>query len=120
MPPSRPLGNESIFVIRAPLVRNERTNSDYRDWDNATETEVKFCNVQPFPLAEKLNEEVSISREYARSSIRIYAPAGTDIRHTDRIRYRGNDHDVFGFAGDWQDFSGTPHHVAVVARRREG
>ena len=120
MPPSRPLGKATIVVIRAPLVDNPRTGAKVRDWENATETTVMNCNCQPFPLAEKLNFELMDNREFARSSVRVYAPAGTEIEHTDRIRYRGDTYEVFGFPGDWQDFHEVPHHVAFVMRIRSG
>jgi hypothetical protein len=120
MPPRRPLGRETITVVRAPLEENPRTGALVRNWDNATETVVKNCNVQPFPLAEKLNFEFLDNREYARSSLRVYAPAGTSVEPTDKILYRGKTYEVFGFSGDWQDFHGVPHHVAFVMRIREG
>lgn len=120
MPPSRPLGKAVITILRAPLVLNPRTNALTRDWANAAEIVVNGCNCQPFPLAEKLNFELMDNREFARSSVRVYAPAGTEIEHTDRIRYRGDVYEVFGFPGDWQDFREVEHHVAFVMRIRGG
>lgn len=121
MPPlTRPLGNQTIVIQRAPLVASGRDGTLQRSWSTATETTVTRCNVQPFRLAEKLNFEDNRDREFARSALRVFAPAGTDIEHTDRVVYRGNTYDVFGFNGEWFDLDGNAHHVAFVIRLREG
>lgn len=120
MPPTRPLGNQSIVVVRAPLAPNARDGTLERNWAAATRTTVSGCSVQPFKLAEKLNFEDNREREFARTALRVFAPAGTDIESTDRMEYAGKTFDVFGHSGSWNDFTGTQHHVAFVARLREG
>lgn len=117
---TRPLGNQSFVLVRAALVASGRDGTLQRDWANATETTVTKCNIQPFRLAEKLNFEDNRDREFARSALRVFAPAGTDIEPTDRVIYRGNTYDVFGFMGEWADFDGNQHHIAFVIRLREG
>ncbi len=118
--PTRPLGNDEFTRIRAPLVWSDTAKAYYRDWDNATETTISGCSVQPFRLAEKLNFEINKEREFSRTGLRFFAPAGTDIDADDRIIYRGREYAVFGHHGDWTDFDGTVNHVAFLARRREG
>lgn len=120
MPPTRPLGNQSIVRRRAPLTANSRDGSLERDWANAVETTITQCNVQPFKLAEKLNFEDNREREFTRSALRVYAPAGTDVDPDDIIVYRGKQYDVFGFSGEWFDFDAVAHHVAFIIRLREG
>jgi hypothetical protein len=116
----RPLGNDTITVQRAALLTDPRDGSKYRDWDNAVETVVGNCNVQPFPLAEKLNLEENRDREFARTAIRIFAPPGTRFEVTDRIVFEDNIYDVFGHHGTWRRFSGLERYVQVIARVREG
>lgn len=117
---ARFLGKDTFVVRRAPLVTNPRDNTQYRDWDNATDTLVTNAQVQPFLLSEKLNFEITKEREFARTGIRFFAPADTDVQHTDRIIYRGEQYDVLGHDGDWTNFRGKVDHVAFIARRREG
>lgn len=116
----RPLGSDTITILRAPLATDPRDGTQYRDWNNATSTTVHRCNVQPFPLAEKLNFEFNLDREFSRTAIRIYAPPGTDFLPEDRILFNGTSYDIFGSKGDWRRFSGSPHHVQVIARQLEG
>ncbi len=116
----RPLGSDTFTIIRAPLIQDPREGALYRDWDNAEETEVSEANVQPFMMAEKLNFEENRDREYARTSVRVYAPPGTLVEPTDRIRFDGDEYDVFGHAGPWRRFSGQERYVQFIARRREG
>lgn len=113
------LGNETVYIIRAPLVAG-RTGGEERVWSQATETPVEHCSVQPFPLAEKLNFEESRSREHARTAYRIYAPPGTDVLATDRVRWNGVVMDVFGHAGPWHRRNGSTHHITFIGRERSG
>lgn len=116
----RPLGSDTFTILRAPLVTDPRDGSLYRDWDNPTETVVTDSNVQPFPLAEKLNFEDNRDREFARTAVRIFAPPGTDVEPTDRILFNGLTYDVFGHAGPWRRFSGQERYVQIILRVREG
>jgi hypothetical protein len=116
----RPLGNDTVTILRAPLVSVPRDGSLVRDWDNATTTSVTKCNVQPFPMAEKLVIEENRDREYVRSAYRVHAPAGTRVEHTDRVIYNGDTYDVFGHMGEWHRFSGKENHVTFIIRLREG
>lgn len=76
--------------------------------------------VEPFPLAEKLNFEDNRDREFAQSAVRMYMPSGTDVVSTDRLIWNGKTFQVLGHPGVWSRFSGKEHHVAVIARQREG
>lgn len=110
----------SVVIIRAPLIINSRDNTPWRDWDNASQTTVEGCMVEPFPLAEKLNFEENRDREFARTALRIWVPSGTDITYTDRVLYNSRLYDVFGDPGFWKNFDGEVHHIAFIARYRAG
>lgn len=114
-------GNATITLLRAPLVKDVRSGQFIRDWANPTQFVIPGCSVQAFPLAEKLNMEVLDNREFARSSVRVYAPAGSEVPEpTDRFTYRGRTYEIFGFAAEWMDLEENPDHVAYVGRIREG
>lgn len=115
-----PLGSETFTLIRAELVENDRDGSEYRDWDNAEEIEVTGAKVNPYQLAEKLNYEMNAEREYARTGLKFYAPAGTVALATDRIRYNGIIYLIFGHPQEWKDFEGLGSHVELTAQLKEG
>lgn len=116
----RDLGSDSFTIIRAPLLVDPTDYSEYRDWNNPTRIVITKANIQPFPLAEKLNFEDNRDREYSRTAIRIFAPPGTDVLYTDRILFEGNEYDVFGHPGTWRRFNGQQRYIQFIARIREG
>lgn len=118
--PTRKLGSDSFIRRRADLVWNDDAKAYFRDWDNAVDTVIEDCSIQAFRLAEKLNYEINKEREFSRTGLRIFAPAGTDIDANDRIVFDGREYAVFGHSSDWKDFLGKVNHVAFLARRREG
>lgn len=109
-----------LVIIRAPLLIDSRDNTPWRDWDNAIETVVNGCFVQPFPLAEKLNFEENRDREFARTAVRMWVPPTTDVTYTDRVRYNNRLYDVFGDPGLWISFDAQKQHISFIARYREG
>lgn len=114
-------GNATITLKRAPLVRDDRSGQFIRDWANAELFVIPGCSVQAFPLAEKLNVEILDNREFARSSVRVYAPADSEVPEpTDRFEYRGREYELFGFAAEWLDLEEELDHIAYVGRIREG
>lgn len=110
----------TVTVIRAPLLIDSRDGTPWRDWDNAVETLIENCMVEPFPMAEKLNYEENRDREFARTALRVWVPRGTDVIYTDRIRTNGRIYDVFGDPGFWKTFKAEVHHIAFIARYRAG
>lgn len=115
------VGNATITLQRAPLVKDARSGQFIRDWENPVEFVITGCSVQAFPLAEKLNVEIMDSREFARSSVRVYAPPESEVpKPTDRFTYRGRSYEVFGFAAEWFDLGENLDHIAYVGRIREG
>lgn len=116
----RPLGRETVTIIRAPLVTSSRDNSESRDWANATETDIHNCNVQSFIMSEKLEAEFTRERESIRELIKVWAPAGADVQYTDRFRWRGNEYEVHGRIGVWDHIMGPENHRDFLGRRRLG
>lgn len=115
------VGNESITLKRAPLVKDPRSGSLVRDWNNPQTWVIPGCSVQPFPLAEKLNVEINDNREFTRSSVRVYAPAeSVSPEPADRFVYRGREYELFGFTSEWVDLEGNLDHLAYIGRIRQG
>lgn len=115
------VGKATITLLRAPLVKDTRSGQFLRDWENPVEFVIAGCSVQAFPLAEKLNVEIMDSREFARSSVRVYAPPESEVPEpTDRFLYRGRTYEIFGFAAEWLDLEERLDHIAYVGRIREG
>lgn len=117
---ARPLGVETLTIVRAVLAVSARDNSEYRDWANATETVITQCAVQPFVLSEKLVEEVNAEREFIKQAWRVWAPAGTDVLYTDRAIWRGEEYEVLGITGIWNHVYGPEHHRSFMIRARVG
>ena len=114
------LGKNVVTRKRAALETDPRDNSQWRDWDNAVETDITDCMVEPFPLAEKLNFEDARDREFGQSAVRIYCPPGTDFVYTDRVLIDGYEYSILGHPGTWYDFKAKKHHVALIAQLRQG
>lgn len=111
----------TITLLRAPLVKDPRSGQFVRDWKNPAQYVIPGCSVQAFPLAEKLNYEVLENREFARSSVRVYAPPESVVPEpTDRFLYRGREYELFGYTAEWLDLEEELDHIAFVGRIREG
>ena len=121
MPSLYPLGQETIVVENAPLVTG-RTGALIRDWDNAAQTVISECMIQPFILADKLNYTNDGEREFTKNSFRVFAPPGTAsiVQPESRILWRGVTYEVQGIPGKWFDFDSTEVYVAFLIRDRRG
>lgn len=114
------LGSDSFYVVRAVFVVDSVDLSEHEDWANATQTLVTSANVQPFPVSTISSKEENRDRSFEQTLLRIYAPAATDVRYTDRILFDGVTYDVFGNPNEWRTFSGAKHHLAFLVRLRSG
>ena len=116
----RPLGNDTIIVQNAELVKDPRDNAWYRDWDNATETEVEGCNIQPTRLSDKLRDEDDHEREFHLTYFRGFAPLDAPLDYTSRVLFEGETYDVQGKPTPWRRLNGQAHHIAFMMKLREG
>ena len=117
---SEAMGNNTVVVLRAPLVDDPVDNTAYRDWSNATSVTYTGCMVQPFQLSSKLQIEMNIDREFSAAYFRVWMPAGADVGPYDRLLINGVTHDVYGVPGSWYDLGGTESHVSVLTYVRRG
>ena len=119
----RPLGQETITIVKPTVTVDTVDNTTYLDWDNVTTVDVKKCSFQPFLPSDKLQFEETRDRDYARSTWRIYAPYVDSVlalKPHDRIRHLGLEYEVYGHIGTWRDMRGNPHHVQIIVQQREG
>lgn len=120
----RPLGKATIYIYRPDIT----VESDGSQWpamalDEANATlmsTVKKCSVQPFRMAEKLQNELNLDRQFASTTKRVFAPPGTVVAYNWWVKYNDVMYEAFGFPGDWSDQNETPHHVEFLILRREG
>ena len=115
------IGSDSFIRVRAPIAISERDGiSEYRDWDNATETVFTDVMVQPFKMAEKLNFEISFDREYIRTALRFLMNGDQDILPTDRVLWKDYQLEVFGHPQRWYRFNGQIRYTGFIGRIQEG
>lgn len=120
---ARPLGNETITILKPVETVDTVDNTTYFSWTTPTEVEVSGCSFQPFLPSDKLQYEETRDRDFSRSTWRVYAPYTADvlaIQPHDRIRHLGQVYEVFGHTGSWRHLSGVGHHVQIIVQLREG
>jgi hypothetical protein len=103
-------GDHVVTVLRAPEGSDNPYGNQDRDWDAATEIQVTGCSVQPVQ-----GDEVTVGRDTVVSRWRFYAPDGTDILASDRVRFEGDVYEVDGEVQRW-DFPPLSHVTALLRR----
>lgn len=106
----------TITRLRAPLVADEYgTPASMRDWDNAVETSIAGCFVQPLSSDERTDgREASIER------MQLFAPVGTSLEAADRVRFDGALYEIVGPGRVWTSVLGGTDHVEATLRRVVG
>ncbi|MFB7647130.1 hypothetical protein ACFC0S_16760 [Streptomyces sp. NPDC056084] len=87
-----------------------------------TETAVPGCVVTPRPENVRIGAAPQQGRDTVITGWNVYAPPGTDIRTTDRLRIRGGLWEVTGETADWgrSPFTALSGPVEVTADRISG
>lgn len=86
------------------------------DWDNATETTVNGCSVQPASTSLSQDGRVlGISDGYT-----AYLPPETDVEAGDHIVYDGKEYAIDGEPRVWFSPSGRLNHIQLNLVRWEG
>lgn len=105
--------NTTVTRVR-PATLTQR-GSTFRDWTQASESEVKGCNVQPDATSSDFSD-----REQSVLTYTIYAPVGADIIKGDRIKVDGHTFDVVGVPFKWYSPNGTTDHLFARMTEWEG
>lgn len=118
---ARDLGNETITLLVATETIDPIGNATILDY--TTQVVVRKCFVEPFLIAEKLQEEITVERDFARSTWRVWAPPKAEVRNLqphDRVLWDDREYEVFGFEGTWKRFNGQLHHCQFIIQLRAG
>lgn len=107
---------ESVTRLRGTTVEN-RYGDDQWDWTDPAELTITGCAVAPRDSTEDHNE----GRQAVLIGFTVYAPAGTVVLPSDRLRIRGDDFEVDGEPGAWiSPFSDVEEGVEIGTRRVTG
>lgn len=116
------------YIYGETVVRLRRGPSPGRDPrgqpipGTMTETPVEGCVVAPRAESPQVGGEQQQARDTVIAGWTVYAPPGSDILTTDRVRIRGEVCEITGHPGDWgrSPFTGTAGPVQFAADRVTG
>lgn len=105
-------------TIQRPTTTTDRYGNTVVDWSTPTETVVAGCAFAP----RTTDEDRGNYRQGVIVGLTMYAPPGTNVTATDRIRRAdGTVFEVEGQPGEWANpFTGTDFGVQVALRRVQG
>lgn len=106
---------ETVTILRSGTPTTDRYGNEVPGPD--TRVTVDGCAVAP-----RLQGDNTIGgRQGVIVGTTVYFPTGTDIRSTDRLEVRGEEHSIEGDPGGWvSPFTGAGRGVEVATRRVEG
>lgn len=104
------LGGDTVTRLRG---RSRDGFGDVTGTD--TGLDIAGCSVQPGASAESTDRG-----ELLVSGVTLYAPPGTDLAATDRVRWLGDVYEVDGTPDEWHDQGGTPSHVQARLKLVQG
>ena len=122
---------EPVTIVRPAFV-TDRYNNAAPDWDNASEFTLGGCAIAPGDTTEDTNgREAGLSVDhtlYLTPDVgtgiygwSVYGQPLTAIRKTDRLRFRGEDHEVVGDVDVWVNpYTGERPGCVVRVTRTEG
>lgn len=107
---------ETITRLRPGSATN-RVGATIDDWSDPAEFDIDGCAVAP----RDAEEDRTGGRQMVIAGFNVYAPAGTEILPTDRLRIRGDDHEVDGEPGVWTNpYTDVTEGVEIRTRRVTG
>lgn len=107
---------ETVTRLRATTAE-DRYGDDAADWSNPDELDIDGCAVAP----RDAEEDRPGGRQVVIAGFNVYAPADTEVLPTDRLRVRGDDHEVDGEPGVWTNpFTDVTAGVEIRTRKVTG
>lgn len=104
------LGSDTITRLRG-VARDNFGNLSGSD----SELDIDGCSVQPTSATESTD-----TGDLLVTTATAYAPAGTDLVATDRVRWLGDAYEVDGAPARWRDDEGAEDHVQVQLKLTQG
>lgn len=107
-----PQGDTVTIIRPGPPTRDSYGN----DVPGApTETVVPGCGIAPRDSTGSASNELTDARDTVISGLTLYAPYGTDIRATDKVRVDGQLYEVEGLPGGFRSpFTGSTGPVVAT------
>lgn len=104
---------DTITILRPGPPTRDAYNNDVPG--TPTEIEVSGCGIAPRDNTGSGANELTEARDTVISGLILYAPYGTDIRATDRIRVGGELYEVVGLPGGFRSpFTGSAGPVVAA------
>lgn len=109
---------ETVTVLRGVPIEDPYSAAEtVLDWTVPGETPVPGCAVAP---RESVEPE-QVGRSSVIVGLTVFMPAGTAVTAADRLRIRGQVHEIVGEPGDWRSpFTGRAHGIEVATRQVSG
>lgn len=108
---------ERVIRVRPRRTTTDRYGATVADWSTTTRASLTGCSLSP----RGESEDTTGGRQGVIVGYTLYAPAGADIRPTDRIEARGETFEIDGEPGDWRSpYSRRVVGVELALRRVEG
>lgn len=106
---------ETVTILRAGTPTTDRYGNPIPGVD--ARTDIEGCAVAP-RLAGDITDQ---GRQGVIVGTTVYFPAGTDVRASDRLEVRGEEHKILGDPGRWvSPFEAVERGVEVATERVEG
>lgn len=103
---------DTITIVRP----GEATRDGYGNYVPGPPTEIPVtgCGVAPRDGSSAGDNELTDARDTVITGLTVYAPYGTDVRATDKMRVGGQLYDVVGLPGSFRSpFTGSTGPVVV-------
>lgn len=101
---------ETVTILRADTAQDRYGNNVD---DAVTETDVPGCLVISPSGQVAPTDEISSNRDTVTTTRTLFAPAGTDLRPTDRVRHNGR---VYQVQGEPSVYPGVLAHMEATLR----
>lgn len=112
----RPIGRKTVTVLTAQKSLDPYSQELVDDWTlPPAEVVVGGCEVEPGTTQEYL-----LNRDQVLVAWTVFAPAGTVINAYNRVRFNGNDYNVYGHPAEWDSPSGRLNYVEIVLQDWRG
>lgn len=104
---------ETVTILRPGAPTRDKYGNDVPGPD--TEIPVSGCAVAPRDGSGSGDNELTDARDTVITGLSLWAPHGTDIRATDRVRVGGEIYEVQGNSGSFQSpFTGSTGPVVAA------
>lgn len=104
---------DTVTIIRPGPATQDSYGNDVPG--TPTEIPVAGCGVSPRDSTGSASNEITDARDTVISGLTLYAPYGTDIRATDKIRVAGVMYEVVGQPGSFRSpFTASTGPVVVA------